>query len=88
MKSLAGSLLTVTLLSVMAISLEIPLDKVSQDFEESSSAADIKQNSDDEETDLEDYEYEDYDDEYDYYDEDYDDEEQDESEYHDDEKEE
>lgn len=88
MKSLAGSLLTVTLLSVMAISLEIPLDKVSEDFKESSSAADIKQNSDDEETDLEDYEYEDYDDEYDYYDEDYEDEEQDESEYHDDEKEE
>ena len=76
MKSLAGSLLTVTLLSVLAISLEIPLDKVSEDFEESSSAADIKQNSDDED-DLKDYEYEDYDDE-----------EQDDSEYHDDEKEE
>ena len=83
MRSLAGSLLTVTLLSVMAISLEIPVEKVSEDFEESS--ADITQN--DEETDLyEEYEYEDYDDEYDDYDEDYEDE--DESDYHDDEKEE
>ena len=88
MKSLAGSLLTVTLLSVMAISLEIPIDKDSEDFVESSSAADIKQNSDDEETDIEEHEYEDYDDEYDYYDEDYEDEDEDESEYQDDEKEE
>ena len=84
MKSLARSLLAVTLLSVMTISLEIPLDK---DYEESSSAKVTKLNSEEDVTDSEEYEYEDYDDEYDdYYEEDYEDE--DESDYHDDEKDE
>ena len=83
MKSLARSLLAVTLLSVMTISLEIPLNK---DYEESSGAKVAKLNSEEDVTDSEEYEYEDYDDEYDdYYEEDYEDE--DESDYDDDENE-
>ena len=84
MKSLARSLLAVTLLSVMTISLEIPLDK---DYEESSGEKVVQLNSEEDVTDSEEYEYEDYDDEYDdYYEEDYEDE--DELEYRDDEKDE
>ena len=81
MKSLARSLLMVTLLSVMTISLEIPLNEVSKDFEDITS----EPGSDEEETDFDDYE--DYDDEYDdYIEEDYEDE--DETDYYDDDDEE
>ena len=79
MKSLARSLLMVTLLSVMTISLEIPLNEASKDFE------DITSEPGEEETDFDDYE--DYDDEYDdYIEEDYEDE--DETDYYDDDDEE
>ena len=90
MKSLARSLLTVILMSVMTISLEIPLDnKVSEDYQESSGDKAFKENSEEDVTDFEDYEYKDYDDEYDdYYDEDYEYEDNSDSDYHDDEKEE